>query len=335
MVKNSEQDSSTKAQPAAKAQKSSSFFRNLTELLILAALVGGGWYLYQNPQLLDVKTSPKASDPQVTQLQNKISALENKLALLEAESAGKISGRELTALNERIDAHTRLNREVLDSKASNNSILGLVNRLDMLEIKVNNLGRISNNGALILTAAMLVKDGAQNKRNFEYEAEVLRQLADGTNMQRAAEQIALYAKTGIEDENQLIAEFNQLYAQTAANEALKKEQVAQVPEETTADWKNKITEKLSTLVTIKYGQQQPEETAQSVVVHDEVYTLVNDGFLEKAVSSMVQDPKYQTDQYKKWQEKVSRKMSFDKILHRIQALTLAVMKSENLQNQAQ
>lgn len=341
MVKNSETDVKTTAEPNLKDQKSGGTFKKIIGLLVVTALFGGAsWYLYQNPQLLKQEAPKTEADADMAQLHNKINELQQKLAILESENAGKISGRELNALNERIDTHARLNREILDSKAGNGAILGLVNRIDMLEMRVNNLGKVSSNGALILTAAMLVKDGADNGQSFEYEAEVLRQLAEGTNMQAPAETIALYASEGLPDQARLIDDFNRLYTEHAIATAQNEQQSADtaetqaesVPQE--SDWKDKINQKLSRLVSVKYHTDD-EKTETASVPEDEVYILVNQGKFDQAVIKMQGNPEYAGDDFVNWQKKIRVRDEFEKALRRIQALTLATMKVENLQNKAQ
>lgn len=335
MVKNNETDVKTEKQVAKEQPRSSGRVSRIVTLAAVAALFGGaGWFLYQNPQFMKMEQKSPQADEQWVVMQNKINALQQQLAVLEADNAGKISGREISALNERIDAHARINRELLDSKAGNNAILGLINRVDMLETRVNNLGKVSSSGALILTAAMLVKDSAETGRSFEYEAEVLRQLAEGTNMQQPAEVIAAYAAEGLPDRQQLIAEFDEIYQETH----MWKTSVPETAEaETTpeqADWKDKINEKLSKLISVKYHNAEGKIVEQTID-EDEVYILVNDGQFDQAVLKMVKDPQYQTEAFQNWQKRIRARDEFDQALRRIQALTLAAMKVENLQSQAQ
>lgn len=341
MVKNSETDVTANAETGVKKKNTGGAFRKFVVLSAVAVLFGGaGWYLYQNPQLLKQGVREDTTDPQIVQLHNKINDLQQKLAVLESENAGKISGRELSALHERIDTHARLNREILDSKAGNGAILGLINRMDMLEMRVNNLGKVSSNGALILTAAMLVKDGADTGGSFEYEAEVLRQLAEGTNMQAPAETIASYASEGLPDQAQLIEEFNRLYdkrtpaATESASEAAAENVTPADPEPQETGWKDKINEKLSRLVSVKYHGDE-EQAAPEVLPQDEVYTLVNQGKFDQAVLMMNNNPEYSGEAFLNWQKKIRARDEFDKALRQIQALTLASMKVENLRNNAQ
>lgn len=327
MVKIAEKDSQKVEEPEKSTQKNLPSINKIVSFLAFVAIIGAGsWFLYQNPQLLKVKDSAPNPDAQIAQLHERLNAMHNKLSVLEADNAGKISGRELAILNERIDTHTRLNQEILDSKAGNNTIIGLINRIDMLEMRVNNLGKVSSNGALVLTAAMLVKDTASKGVSFEYEAEVLRQLASGTNMQESAETIFSYSSSGLLDKQQLIAEFNRIYEKRFAAKSTQN-----VEDVDSADWKDKLNQGLSKLITVKYHNENGK-IIEETIPEDEIYMLVNNGQLDQAVLKMLDNSAYQNEDFQKWQKQVNAQNEFNRALSRIQSLTLAVMKAENLKN---
>lgn len=335
MVKNSEETTDIQIQPEKAKAPAAGIVKFLLFAITLAALAAGGWYLYQNPDLIKKEETKTPKDPYVISLENKINDLQQKLSLLEADNAGKISGRELTALHERIDTHARLNREILDSKAGNNTVLGLINRIDTLEMRVNNLGKVSSGSALVLTAAMLVDDAAKNNQSFEYEAAVLSQLTEGTNMQKDAEIISQYAAEGLPEKSVLISQFNRLFHAMAENN--KDTLAIQTTDEKAAqekDWKEKINAQLSRFITVKYNNENGE-VIETKIPEDEIYTLVNAGKFDQAVLKMDNDPKYQDSAYKEWQKKVSARDNFNRAIRHIKALTLAAMKIENLTQKQQ
>ena len=310
--------------------------KTFTLIVILAILSGSGWYLYKNPQLLNIKTDSAKTD-KIAALEAKIQSLQNQIAALQNDASLSVSRQELNAfkndsantlaeLNKKIDNVADINTEIIDAKASNATVLGVVSRLDNLEKKVNSFGQVSTRGALVLTAAMLVKDSADSGRQFIYEAEVLRNLAQGTNMQAPAEEISALATKGIFSKQALINEFNKLYILSETKEV--EEEVQKEPEnEKNQDWKAKINEKLSKLVVIEYHDDN-ENAKESM--QDEVYRLVNEGELYKAAVLMEGNAKYQSPEFKKWQENVKAQESFNDALRQIEALTLAVMKAESL-----
>lgn len=367
MVKNAEIKPSA-AEPAvvknSKKKPAAIAGRLAGSLFLAAAVLGGGWYLYQNPQLLFKKKLPGETNPEIMRLTDRLNALAGQVGSLQAVSRRQATHDDVAALQNRIDALSaamdekiekvsRLNRDILDSKAGNSAVLNLVSRVDGLEAQVREMGKISSRGALVLTAAMLVKESAGSGQPFEYEAEVLRQLAAGTNMAAPAETIARFAAEGITGPKGLIAEFNRLYdekqrqtanavplpvdGKTAAplapdnNAAQEKspENLSPVAENDGLDgWKEKISSKLSQLIIIeRHDDVAADEPA---LVHDRIYVLVNQGKLQEASALMKNDPAYQTQDFIGWQAKVAAGNEFDRALRKIQALTLAVMKAENL-----
>lgn len=66
---------------------------------------------------------------------------------------------------------------MIDSKADVATVLGIITRLDKIEERLDTLAKISDDGALVLTATMMVKESSENGTNFAYEAEILQQLA--------------------------------------------------------------------------------------------------------------------------------------------------------------
>ncbi len=309
-------------------------------LLVLALMAGGGWFLYQNPQIFNRKDTSAVQDEKIRQLEARLGYLQQQINDLSAADDNGRMAQRLADMNEKIDNISHLNQEILDSKAGTGVVLGLVQRLDSLELKFENLGKVSSRGALILTAAMLVKDSAAHKQPFEYEAEVLRQLSVGTNMETAADTIARYAAEGVLSKKQLKAEFERIYNQEQTARAAEAENqiaVAETEEAVKAEesgWKEKINAKLSELIIIEKHQKEenPKEDTRST---DEVYQLVKRGEFDLAVQKMAQNPFYNAEAFANWRSQVRARVDFAAALRRIQALTLGVMKAENLQNVAQ
>lgn len=307
------------------------------KLALLGILGAGVWHIYQNPQILNFS----AQNKNVTLLEQKINLLETRLNSLEQSNHNAVSAQDVDTLrlqtaqlaadiHKKVEKISDINTEILGSKASNASMLGVISRVDDLESKVKSLGKVSSQGALILTAAGLVKDAAESGQPFVYEAEVLRQLAAGTNMQPAAETIAAYADDGIKSKEWLIEQFDRLYdAQEAAKQPVSEEVQPEKEAEPAAGWKEKLNSKLSKLVVIEYHN---ENSAESSPAEDEVYKLVNRGELKQAMTLMADNPEYRTDAFDTWKKQVAAEENISRAIKQIQALTLAVMKAENLKN---
>ena len=348
MAKNTEKNSSPAEEPApAKAGKPSktNFVPKMAAVVLLLAVLGGGWYMIQNPKFLNKTQENEVSlNREIEGLKEQIALMNSQIQALQAEKNQNINRDEwekinntfvkrTAILNKKINDSLKVNHDLLDSKASNSAVLGLVTRVDGLETKVRTLGKVSSQGALILTAAMLVKDAAADGRPFVYEAEVLRQLAAGTNMETAAETIARLAPAGIATQNMLIGAFNNLYAEQ--QDALKEKDTKTDASAAGDGWKEKLNAKLSKLIVVEYnGDNSVGDVQNQNEEEDKVYRLVNSGNLSAAMLLMQAEPAYQGEAFKKWQEEYARSEEFNTALQKIQALTLAFMKVENIKNES-
>lgn len=302
-------------------------------VIIAGAVLGGAWYLQQNPQFWQKANNDSAEQNAILRLENKINALQtevNELKRLNDEA--KNDSLQLAAmLNGKIDNVNKINSEILDSRVSTSAMLGVVSRVDALEAKVRSFGQVSTRGALTLTAAMLVKDSAATGKPFVYEAEVLRNLALGTNMEAPADVIASLSYEGIPSAEELTERFNRLYVneqtkQTAAEIAKAEQAESAKNTQKEPDWKEKINSKLSKLISIEYHDKPVAE----LMAKDEVYRLVNEGKFSEASVLMSAKPEYQTEDFAKWQKQITAAEDFNQALKQIEALTIAVMKAENL-----
>ncbi len=305
-------------------------YKTITVFMVILLLIGGAAvYIQKNPKILDFFKHQNTESDIVTNLQYKIDNLNLRLNELEKAPKAEVSTADLAMLNDKINMVSDFNQKILDSKADTSHVLGLMGRVDELDSKVKNLGKVSSQGALVLTASMLVKDNAY-KGPFEYEAEVLKYLAAGTSMEQPAEEIYKHAKTGVKCKKTLIKEFNSLY-----NEKSQKEDQTENSENTSPEpvsWKDKLNSKLSELIVIERTNEKDNQV-QEIKTEDEIYKLVNDGFLELAIEKMKYNKEYQTPEFDNWSKNVASRDSFDRSLRQLEALTLAFMKTESLRRE--
>ncbi|MBQ8869959.1 MAG: hypothetical protein IJ019_01120 [Alphaproteobacteria bacterium] len=312
-------------------QVKSTSYKGLVLGFVLLSVCGAGAYLwYKNPDFANVFKSQNKESEAIVLLQNKIDALERKISGLENAPKDGVSRKDLAMLNNKIDMVSKFNEKILDAKADTSVVLGLVGRVDGLESVTKNLVKATSQGALILTAAMLVKDNAY-KQNFVYEAEVLKHLAFGTTMQKASEDIYEVALNGVVCQKKLIAEFNKLYENMQKNVVSEENNEANTDKQP-ANWKEKITTKLNELVVIEKHQNK-EKTLQAALSVDDVYQLVNEGYITLAIEKMKQNESYNTQDFKLWEQKVLTLQKLEQALDLIRVQTLAFMKAESLQNQ--
>ena len=165
--------------------------------------------------------------------------MQKQLAGLQAAQEHLNRNVDADALNQRMEALEKVNLSVIDSKADIATVFGMVNRLDKMEENLQTLTKFTDESALILTGAMLVKDSAERGNDFVYEAEILRQIAEKNQKVKAPiEVISRYAAEGIRTNQYLINEFESIYA------ALLKQQ----KEEFEQSWKDRINSKLNEIV---------------------------------------------------------------------------------------
>ncbi len=283
-------------------------------------LVGGGYVLFENSRALMPKMSEDVSE--IKLLESKIDALENKIKNIKENDNLK----ELAALNEKLEEKSKSTGEILESKASVSALMGVVERLDRLETNVKNLGQVTSQNALILTAAALTQEAAKSSRPFVYEASVLQELSKGTTLQKSAEIIASFAEKGLPSREDLIEKFANLYEE---NFLKKVEQATDNQDiQTSDDWKDKTIRKLKNLVVIEKTNFKSQEGSE--ILSDEVYRFVREGDFDAAMLKMEKDQKYQTEDFEIWKEQVRAEKTFNQEMSKIKALTLGAMKTESL-----
>lgn len=357
MVKDTEKTSSSNINPASvknngMGKKATTNKLTIGVVALLVVICGGGLYLMQNPHLLKTEKEKQISlkMQEIDTLKEQIQVLQNQVQMLSSANDQNLNREEwkriernfidkTAELSKKVDTSLQINQEALNSKASNTAILGLVTRVDGLETRVQTLGKVSSQGALILTAAMLVKDAAASGRPFIYEAEVLRQLAMGTNMERPAEIIASLAVHGVHTSDQLVKTFKTIYDKQALLTTRKIQAEQSAGPQESRDWRKKIGEKLRQLVTIKYhgdGGKNDEKIdfSKDNASKDKVYQLVDSREFSQAMFLMATDPKYQSESFRQWQKYYKQTREFSQALNQIQALTLAFMKVENLKEES-
>ena len=289
----------------------------------LLCVLGVGYTLYQRPQLLQGKEISESAE--IATLKNKILQLEGQIQNLQSHTS-EVRLQDVVALNEKVDQNQKLNLEMLSSKADVMALMGSIERLDRVEGRLSEVSKATSQGALILTAAILTEDVARSGEPFVYEASVLQELSSGTKMEASADIIASYALKGLPSKNDLIKRFNNLYETSfAKKEVSEPKDVSATP----LDWKDKIINKLRSLIVIEIIEKD-DQKIEKKSAEDKVYQLVQAGEFEAAALKMNTDTKYQTEAFQIWIEDVRAEKVFNAQINKIKALTLGLMKAENL-----
>ena len=199
--------------------KKSRFKRLVIELVVVAAVAGAGYAMCKNPliwqQIKSMFGQEDAYQRQIDALNGQIVGLRQQLANVSMQiKEPDLSEfeRRVRQAEDKVAAMEVVNLNVINSKADVASVLGVVTRMDKAEQKLDKITAVDDESALILTAAMLVKDSAERGGSFEYEAEVLSSIAaNQPKFKRQVEQLQSFAKNGIKTELQLVGEFDRIY----------------------------------------------------------------------------------------------------------------------------
>ena len=200
-------------------------------VVVWAVFLGVIYGLWRNPQIIrnmaayvSAQTSDRAEieentarenqfDRQLSMLQSQINYMQVQLNSL---PAGENEAVDLSRFEDKLEAIEKQNLNVIDSKADVATVLGIITRLDKIEERLDTLAKISDDGALVLTAVMMVKESSENGTNFVYEAEILQQLAkNDKDIQSDVETIARAAREGVKPLSYLNREFGNIYSRLA------------------------------------------------------------------------------------------------------------------------
>lgn len=298
------------------------------KLVVLALLAGGAYAVWQNPQLLETAkkalVSDKRSETTISEaekpsqnvlLTQTISNLSNQVNYL----LNNHNKTDVSALTQKLENMEINNSNIIKSKADVAAVLGIVTRLDRLEAQVNRLAQVSDENAVVLTAAMLVKEAAERGGSFEYEAEIFKQIAaDTPDIAAEVAVIEKYAPKGIVSKSYLKESFEDVYA-----ELLKEQREAY--EKT---WKDRINNKLSEYIKVKrVNEDAPAFVANSELVH--MKEVVEAGDIKKAIfeaESLPNQELLNNFKLKEWVEKARAYVEFNDAVSKISLHYLAVMK---------
>lgn len=310
----------------------------LLTMMVVAAAVILGYKLWENPKLwyqmrdalLDSSSKEDIYQPQIDLLQENLSAMQKQLAAV----ARKAENPDFSKMEQRIDNIEQINVNTIKSKADVETVLGLIGRMDNTEGRLNDLAKVSDEGALILTVAMLVKDAGQRGGTFVYEAEVLNELAAG-NHKIAGEvaRINEISEVGVPSTEELQREFAAVY--------LAKYPEAPVEEVFEGEnWKDRIYHQLHKVVQIKKSDELKAVNKPELSEEDRAWGIIRDyvadGDIYRAVAIIKKPLNAKLTEDKSlagWLKKAEMYKDFNDSVSRISANALAVMKVKFLRNE--
>ncbi len=315
MVKEKKPETSVETQPKSNRHI-------VAKLLFVAALGGAGYALWANPQIVDqIKgsfdfKSSKAEQQRVLEdLSRQVKHLQNQVDFLSEQRKND----DYQEMKDKVAAIEKTNLNVIDSKADVATVLGIITRMDKAEYKLDNLAKVTDEGALILTSAMLVKDAAERGGQFEYEAEVLQEISkDNLKMREPVAVIVKYASEGVLPPEVLKNRFGKIY------KAMLKEQKQAFEQ----SWTDRLNSKLSEFVQIKRVKEEAPvfEANQGleIVKHE-----MENGNLAAAVKELGRSENADLLKNKalhKWYNQAKATVEFNQAVSKISASSLALMK---------
>lgn len=300
-------------------------------IIIVAAAAVLGYKIWENPKLwhemrsavLDRGMKEDAYQPQIDLLKENLAYIQKQLSVV----VRKVENPDFSQMEKRIDTIEQVNVNTIKSKADVETVLGLIGRMDYAEGRLNDLAKVSDEGALILTAAMLVKDAGQRGGTFVYEAEVLSELAAGNH--KIAGEIARIneiSEVGVPSKEELQREFAAVYSakypETPIEEVFEGE-----------NWKDRIYYQLHKVVQIKKTEDIKPAAKSDLSEEDRAWRVIRDyvadgdihraiAIIKKPLNSKITEDKNLID----WVKKAEMYRDFNDSISRISANALAVMK---------
>ena len=318
--------------------KTHTFGKFTFRVFLIVLILGGGYALWKNPNLTDDMSAKmkglfeninsESETPKVDQtalLRQEINDLRNQISLLQRLQAQK---QDTAALEKRFETLEKFNQNVITSKADVAVVLGLLTRLDKAEQQIDVLSKITDQSAVVLTAAMMVKDAAERGGSFIYEAEILNQLAaDNLKVKPALEVIQKSAVDGVSNNAYLMKSFAKVYNQLRL--------VYQQESEKT--WKDRLHNKINEFIKVQKNGQQTSVNLNLQKLNN-IKILVNSGNIKKAVLALQQisdQTLLENSDLKNWMADAEAKVAFDNAVSQISTYYLAALKVNFIKKETQ
>ena len=327
-----------KKNPQPQKIKSKKIFLEFVLIGFVLAIAYGVWQNFEQiknsfktekvaetPQIdIAAELNGKAAKTDIYALQQKIGDLQAALGTIAIKNSQAV---DTSILEEKILSLETLINSVINGKADANSVLGLSARTDKLAAEVDRLSRINNEGALILTAVMMIKENALEGKDFSYGAEILSELG-GNNPKISTEINTIRELSGSEilSDKQLSADFASIYKNLTTQSAEK--QIEQ-------SWQDRINSKLNQIISVKKindkGKQISENEQDKLCATLRAITKKNN---IKALAALLKnsDNEYirTNDEISVWIKNVENKTEFSDAVNKISNYCLMLIRLNSL-----
>lgn len=276
-----------------------------TMLLVIIIAIVAIWY---KPELLG-KITPQTEIKTITEVKYSVPESVN----ISIENLAK-----------QIELLSNDNKHFLNIKADSSVVLGMIERIDNIEKRVQKLSLLSNDGALILTAVTMIKESVANGQNFEYEAQLLKHISSGqSEIASEIDYIFSHKNSRFSSNKVMIIEFNQIADSIVAKAKPTKQ----------TDWKERIKNKLGEYVKVNHPDQEQQDAYNEIASLNEIKALVNNEEISLALQKL-DNPENQELKinFAKWYDSADAKLKFYAAASKISFYCLSLMHAGNLQN---
>ena len=282
----------------------------------------------QQPQTQQQSTINKSTPDQLSQ---QIDSIKTEIQIIKQnalnQNTGEVNKEDLKNLNARINNFETQNIALIEKKADKDSLLGLINRLDKIEQRLDNMAKISDQGALILSTTMMIKDSASRGNSYEYEAEMLSQLAQKEpQISDSVRTLANMSQLKISSSTELQKSFKKIY-----EEVEKAEQARQTENK---NWKERLNMKIKEYIQVKRLKEQdstpqpisPEEIQKNML--QQAQEEVSTKHFDKAIHTLNNMPELlqRYTALQNWIGQAQKNVVFNQAINQISTYSLALMK---------
>lgn len=312
----------------AVAGKTAHFLKIVLWLLIAIVLAGGAVWLYsystrllsQTDTLQNIAPAVSApADPVVSTLPT--NPQPEKITEVKYVIPESVSNA-INKLADKVARTETLSEQYLNIKADSSAVISLGERVDRVEKTLRRLSQLSNDGALILTAAQMIKQNAAVGQSVTMEAEILKQLAAGQpDIENDINYIYNNSSRHYPSDKNLMAEFDRISRNLTAE--LKNQ----------GTWKERLLRKINEYIHISGPDAQQVRNETEVL--QQVKNHVDEDQFEIALEILA---KPENEKLKdnpallQWYNLTDSKLKFSKALSHVSAYALALMKTESLRN---
>jgi len=303
-----------------KSIKRTGFILSFAETALLAALLAGAVFLWYHPQVIYEKIKGFYPQPEKT-----AAAAEVKYVIPDSVV------NSINHLKEQVNLLNNKTDHFMNIKADSSVVLSMTEKMNRLEKKAEAMAKLSNNGALLLSAALMVKESASQGLSFTYEAEILKTLSSSQpDLDSAVNYVYNNSSRQFASDKTLADKYRKIYNNIIAPQATSAE---------AENWKTRLLRKAKQYVKISEPRQNTEEADDSAKTLKEIENLVANGDLNLAVNQL-SEPENRNlietyPELNAWYQEARNKQKFYQSINKILAYSFSLMKAENLQNERQ